>query len=310
MKQDEFRRNCPACASSETVEFCSGVVSPWIIELTQIKMPSGLKVRECNSCRTVFSDRGYPSEVMERLYKGYRGSSYQIIRQSWEPGYTSELNTALNGGPEWMEQRQRDVLTSLAMAGIEDGEIETCVDFGGGHGGVIPNFPHRYVYEENSQVKNSPNLQVLEQWGQVRELKPDLVMCCGVLEHMNNPKELVELIKTAGAKYYYFEVPAGRPAKKVGIFSNQKVLNQITNSKNMWRTIQRLERIIAKNKLRKFFPFRISEHLQFFSELGIRNLINNSGLRVTMITTQDHNNGLVGSKNIAFERAIVIVAHS
>lgn len=124
---------------------------------------------------------------MADLYKDYRGSEYQTIRQNWEPVHTSELNKGLNSGPEWMEKRQKDVLNSLAMAGINVSEIETCVDFGAGRGGVMPNFQHRFVYEENSQVKNSQNLQVLERWSEVSRLKPHLVIFCGVLEHVNSP---------------------------------------------------------------------------------------------------------------------------
>ena len=51
-----------------------------------------------------------------------------------------------------MEKRQKDVLKSLAMAGINVSEIETCVDFGSGHGGVMPNFRHKL----ENHVANHP----------------------------------------------------------------------------------------------------------------------------------------------------------
>ena len=307
-KANEARIDCPACESSKTIEFCSAVVSPWVLQLARERQPSGLKIRECVDCTTVFSDSGYTPKIMEALYKKYRGEEYQDIRQGWEPGYTRELNSALNGSSEWMERRQQDILNSIAEAGISSTEIKTCVDYGGGHGGVMPNFPERFVFEENSQVHATEIVKVLPDWNQVRGLKPDLVMCCGVLEHVNNPKELIKQIKTAGAKYYYFEVPAGRPARRVGISSSNVALKLMANSKVIWRMIQRLERNFGDKKLRRYFPFRISEHLQFFSEIGIQHLLNNSGLIVMHISTQNHSAGLAGSKNMAFGSTIGVVA--
>jgi hypothetical protein len=305
---DEVRLNCPACDSLETTLFCSAVISPWVPELAHEKQPSGLTIRVCDHCSTIYSDCGYSSKVMEALYKDYRGAEYQNIRQSWEPGYTSALNSALNDSSEWMEQRQQEILKSLANAGIKSSKIETCVDFGGGHGGVMPSFRKRFVFDENSQVQGSETLKVLKHWSDVSELKPDLVMCCGVLEHVNSPKELVKLIKTSGAKYYYFEVPAGSPVKKVGIFSRKVALNLSVTSRVVWRIIQKLERKFGNKKLRKYFPFRISEHLQFFSEIGIQLLLNNSGLKVMHISTHSHSEGLAGSNNMAFGHTIGVVA--
>lgn len=172
----------------------------------------------------------------------------------------------------------------------------------------MPDFPKRFVLEENSQVQNSENLKVLKNWSEVRNLSPDPVMCCGVLEHVNHPSELVELLKTLQAKYFYFEVPAGSPPRRIGCFSSKKVLKVIVQSRTSWRIVQRIERLLGKRRLRKYFPFRISEHLQFFSESGLRNLILNSGMNVMHISTREHSAGLDGSKNLAFERTVGVVA--
>jgi hypothetical protein len=308
VKTNQMRVNCPACDNSEAIQFCSAVVSPWVSQLACERQPFGLEIRECAACATVFSDCGYSTKVMAALYKQYRGEKYQSIRQDWEPGYTKELNSALNGSYDWMAMRQQDILKSITNAGVSSDEIKTCVDYGGGHGGVMPNFSNRFVFEENSQVRATEDLKVLTRWSEVSELKPDLVMCCGVLEHVNNPKELVMQIKTAGAKYYYFEVPAGRPARRVGIFASKFALDLIVRSKFLWRLIQKFERKFGGKKLRKYFPFRISEHLQFFSEIGIQRLIQNSGMKVMHISTQNHSTGLVGSKNLAFGYTIGVVA--
>ncbi len=303
-----LRLNCPACNCPRATSFCFAVVSPWVTELASESSPQILEIRECIECQTVFSQNGHSATVLEALYKDYRGERYQKVRQNWEPGYTSTLNSALNGSAEWMELRQRDVLNALSLAGIEVGEIQTCVDFGGGHGGVMPNFPNRFVFEENSQVKDSQELKVIKRWEEVSQLSPDLVMCCGVLEHVNNPMELVELLKTSNAKYFYFEVPAGGPPKRFGLLASRTALNSISRSKITWRLVQRIERNLGRGKLRKYFPFRISEHLQFFSEYGLHKLIQNSDMRIMQISTRRHNVGLDGSENLAFEHTIGVVA--
>jgi len=302
------RIECPACTSQETVQFCSAVISPWVAELAHAKKSPRIEIMECKTCSTVFCDSEYEKIVLDALYKDYRGGRYQKVRQSWEPGYTNALNSALNGSSEWMRNRQQDVLNSLRESKINLNEIQTCVDFGGGHGGVMPDFKHRYVFEENSQVRNSEKINVIGNWDEVNKLQPDLVMCCGVLEHVNQPKDLVQLLKTSGARFYYFEVPAGTPLRRVGVFSKSWALNFVVSSKQVWRFLQSLERAIGKKRLRRFFPFRVSEHLQFFSEKGIRNLIDNSGLKVVNVTTHNHSAGLDDSRNMAFGSTIGVVA--
>ena len=302
------RMECPACASQETFQFCSAVISPWVAELAHETKSHGVEIKQCENCSTVFCDFGYEKNVLNALYKDYRGRRYQSVRQSWEPGYTNALNSALNGSPEWMKNRQQDVLNSLIASKINLSDIQTCVDFGGGHGGVMPDFKYKYVFEENLQVQNSEKINVIADWADVKKLQPDLIMCCGVLEHVNQPKSLVQLLKTSGARFYYFEVPSGTPLKRVGFFSKSWALNIAVSSKPLWRSLQSLERAIGNKRLRRFFPFRVSEHLQFFSEKGIRNLISNSGLKVLNVTTQNHSAGLEDSRNMAFGSTLGIVA--
>lgn len=295
---------CPACESKRIVPYCFAAVSPWVLELARNAAQSIVEICECLHCNTIFTSSTFPDVVLGALYRDYRGSEYQKIRQSWEPGYTIDLNSALNGDESWMQTRQSDILASLNKAGVNIEDIEVCVDFGGGHGGVMPNFPKKYVFEENKQVKDSDTVQVLTIWESVKELKPDLVMCCGVLEHVNYPVELIKLIQSSDAKYFYFEVPAGTPAKRVGLFSKPVFLKLIQKNKPMWRFIQKTERSIGRNRTRRYFPFRISEHLQFFSEKGLQALLENSGFKVLYIGTQDHNSGLADSKNVAFNQTI------
>lgn len=265
-------------------------------------------VLECKTCETVFSNFGYSPSVMTALYSCYRGKRYQEVRQKWESGYTKALNDTLNNGNEWFSNRQSNVLQALIKSGIQVDEIETCVDFGGGHGGVMPDFKKKYVYEENSQVKSDAAIEVLQSWNQVQEIAPDLLMCCGVLEHVSSPSDLVSFLKTSNSEFYYFEVPAGKPAKRKKFFFKTGLFKILVSSPRIWRTLNRIERHQISKPFVSFFPIRISEHLQFFSMQGLRNLVESSGLDVLYVHEQDHNKGLADSKNLSFERTIGVVA--
>ncbi len=304
----EPRKACPACGSLNVELFSNGLLSPWVSELFGEPLTARVKILECSSCQTVFSEFGYSPNVMTALYSSYRGKHYQEVRQRWESGYTKALNNTLNSGDEWFSNRQRNVLQALIQSGISVDNIESCVDFGGGHGGVMPNFKRRYVYEENSQVSSNSSIEVLQSWDQVKMIAPDMLMCCGVLEHVSSPTQLIELLQTSNAEFYYFEVPAGKPAKRNNFIFATRIVNFLVKSPVLWRTVNRIERQKISKPFISFFPMRISEHLQFFSTTGLIQLLDASNLEVLFTSDQDHNKGLADSKNLSFERTIGVVA--
>jgi hypothetical protein len=172
----------------------------------------------------------------------------------------------------------------------------------------MPNFKRRYVYEENSQVSSSSSIEVLQSWDQVKMIAPDMLMCCGVLEHVSFPPQLIALLQTSNAKFYYFEVPAGKPAKRNNFIFATKIDKFLVKSPVLWRILNRIERQKISRPFISFFPMRISEHLQFFSNTGLRKLLDASNLEVLFMSNQDHNRGLADSENLSFERTIGVVA--
>lgn len=303
-----IRENCPACQKNRSFKLSTGVFSPWIEKLAGEELQPLTKIMECKDCETVFTNLAYSDKIMRALYGNYRSETYQKIRQEYEPGYTTALNNSLNSGADWFIHRQAVVTKALFSAGIATKEIKICVDFGGGHGGVMPNFPRRYVFEANSKVESSGSIQVLSDWEQVQKLQPDLLMCCGVLEHVCSPPELMSFLITSEAEHFYLEVPAGKPIERVEFPFKSLVLKILFRYKTLWRMVQRLERRKTTSRFKRIFPMRISEHLQFFSEQGMRNLINQSGLELLTISIQNHNNGLTDSENLSLHSIISAVA--
>jgi hypothetical protein len=184
--------------------------------------------------------------------------------------------------------------------------MNSVLDFGGGHGGVMPKFPKRYLLEANESVELEQGVIHVRNWDEAKSLTLDLVMCCGVLEHLNDPDELVKTILELNSNIYLFEVPTGTPKHRRGIASFSWFLKLIASRKIIWSLIQKEERR-AKPKWRKYFPLRCSEHLQFFSAVGLASLLSRCGLEVIEMSQTSPNESLVNSQNLGFEVGLIAV---
>lgn len=298
--------HCPACSVDSRVEKSFAVVSPWVVEISKRHGTLLTKYTICATCNTGWFDISYSDHVLASLYRAYRGESYFKIRNSWEPTYTKALNANLNNGQKWLEGRTRQILNALESAGLEPLNMKSVLDFGGGHGGVMPKFASRYLLEANEAVIPEPGVQLIRSIDDAKNLDFDLVMCCGVLEHLNNPTELVKTIMDLDSKTYIFEVPTGTPMVRSGAASSKTVLKLIASNKLLWRAVQRAERL-AGRKWRKWFPLRCSEHLQFFSIEGLRLLLENCDLEVLNISETKPNEALSDEKNLGFEVGLIAV---
>ncbi len=297
---------CPACNAQHHGKSSAAIVSPWVLELAGKVGQVCPKYRVCASCNSAWFDISYTTEILESLYKGYRGLEYFTIRNSWEPTYTKELNSNLNHGEKWLEGRTRQILNALEVAGFDPSKMESVLDFGGGHGGVMPKFSSRYLLEANEAVVPEPGVQLIRTIDDAKSLDIDLVMCCGVLEHLNNPTELVKTIMELKSKTYIFEVPTGTPLIRSGAASSTTMLKLVASNRHLWQMVQRAERRVGR-KWRKWFPLRCSEHLQFFSSEGLRILLENCGLEVLSISETKPNEALSDEKNLGFEVGLIAV---
>jgi hypothetical protein len=298
--------HCPACSVDSNVERSFAVVSPWVLEISKECGTIITKYMICASCNTGWFDISYSDHVLASLYKAYRGENYFKTRNSWEPTYTKSLNSNLNNGPKWLQGRTRQILNALEDAGSEPSNMKSVLDFGGGHGGVMPKFASRYLLEANEAVTPESGVQLIRTVDDAKNLDLDLIMCCGVLEHLNNPTDLVKTIMGIDSKTYIFEVPTGTPMVRSGFASSKTILKLIASNKLLWRTVQRAERR-AGRRWRKWFPLRCSEHLQFFSSEGLRLLLENCDLEVLNISETKPNEALSDEKNLGFEVGLIAV---
>ena len=297
---------CPACGTQNLEKGSASVISPWVRDLANMKQLGPPAYKVCPSCGTGWFGITYSEEILGALYSAYRGETYFRVRNSWEPSYTSALNEGLNLGEDWLDGRRAQIIDSLTNAGCRPNEMSSVLDFGGGHGGVMPRFKHRYLLEANQTVVPEAGIVKLQKLENAKKIDLDLVMCCGVLEHVNNPSELIQSILELKARVFLFEVPAGIPSPRTGIASHPDLLKFISSKRYIWRGIQILERRISA-RWRQYFPLRCSEHLQFFTKSGLESLLETQGLEILEISETSPNKALNDAKNLGFQKGLIAI---
>lgn len=229
---------------------------------------------------------------MNGIYEDYRGPRYFLTRSRWEPSYTSELDRALADDPDILSFRHQMILECLALVDnrLQD-SIKTVVDVGGDRGQFIPPiFPDRFVLEA-SQKPLIPGTKRAESLTEVESIKPNLVIVSGVLEHLPNPSELLrEIVKVKppeNVMYIYLEVPSGVPKNRTMLSRALSYLfgTVACRSQSTWVYLDRYsaKRKVSDKSASRIVPMRQSEHLNFFSEIGLRALVENSGAQVCLI---------------------------
>jgi hypothetical protein len=298
--------HCPACGNKNLGKGTAAVISPWVLELSKERHIPNPRYKICTYCSSSWFNKSYSQTVLDSLYIAYRGKEYFRIRNSWEPTYTENLNSGLDSGEEWLNGRRRQILESLESAGADPSNMKSVLDFGGGHGGVMPRFPKRYLLEANESVVPEHGIELIHEWQDARNLSLDLVMCCGVLEHLNDPQALVRTMLELDGEIYLFEVPTGIPINRKGLSANRLFLQILSSNRLIWRTIQRIERHLGRSWL-AYFPLRCSEHLQFFSQAGLFRLLDQSGFEVLEIKQTYPNKSLTDKENLGFEFGLIAI---
>jgi hypothetical protein len=243
----------------------------------------------CSNCNSGFFDYRYSEVELNKIYADYRGDHYFKIRQSWEPSYSKNLNHSLGNSAEVLKARHQFVLSALSHA--PHTSVSTVVDVGGDKGQFIPdNIPNKYVLD----VSGKQPIQGVKNVSDVKEamgIRPDLVMACGVLEHVPKPDEflteLVKILPEQSRGLIYVEVPSGVPKKRS--FSSRIAGNVsgVTASRlrSLWAFMDSRAAQIKSRKGNPLqpMPLRQSEHLNFFSQRGLRLLATNAGTRVVLL---------------------------
>jgi hypothetical protein len=202
--------------------------------------------------------------------------------------------------PSNISSRQKRIDDALRQVKIDLSSVRSCLDYGGDEGQFIPQaLPResRFVLDISSteQAQDFVRISVIDELPQ----KVELVMCCMVLEHVDDPKSMMSDLVTASSSYVYIEVP-----------------NDLIKSSNFHKTLyyKRYLQIISKSKWlficldflsglsRNFLGFipwfgvvKQSEHINYFTNNSLERLIRIFGSNVEVITWK---NGKVGGLRI------------
>lgn len=206
---NEIFNKCILCGSRNTQVF-SGEFCPFIVERAFKGRYRYTKFIHCSNCDFNYSLYRPTERELTDLYYDYRGEEYQKLRQKYEPNYTKEFNYYLGHSKEQLDSRINQ-LSSLVDKFCSVNNIKNVLDYGGDEGQFIPpvfNKTDKYVFEI-SGVKLKYGIKLIDNLNEVLKKKWDFIMCCHVLEHVSNPKEIFKnLIKITNKNgYLYIELP-------------------------------------------------------------------------------------------------------
>ncbi|MGB8478073.1 MAG: methyltransferase domain-containing protein [Acidobacteriaceae bacterium] len=163
---------------------------------------------------------------------------------------------------------RKDTLRDVLSPYLAGHQIRTILDFGGNRGelieDLIPN-TERYVYDI-SDLETLPGIGHLKKIEDCQEHPWDLIVCSNVLEHVRDPRKVLEEMgKIASAKTLIFvEVPQESPAGPKNI---AKRLTQLA-------ILMVMRPSIGLRLFRPALIYLMHEHVNFFCPKALRHLAN------------------------------------
>jgi len=270
MANDRIAQQCICCTSAE-LDRSAAVLMPFVAkrvfghEPVQITQDWGLRdlqvgmaytlcmSLQCQQCGVLFLDYRFSDAEMMKLYQGYRDERYNRERQQYEPGYGAasqhyEGRAAYIADVErWLEPR---VPADPAI-----------LDWGGDCGINTPlsgrsRFTH--VYDISSVAPVAGVLAV--DLDTIKRHRYDLITCSQVLEHVAYPHEILgQIAESLGEDtLLYIEVP------REALIRDNPGSKQLAGLKRHWH-----------------------EHINFFTEQSLRELVLRAGLQVQEVMHLD-----------------------
>lgn len=212
---------------------------------------------QCQGCGTLFLDYRFTSEQMASLYRGYRDDAYTQQRDHYEPGYAGTVARDYLQRHSYLDH----VETWLAAHVPENPSV---LDWGGGDGRNTPFLGRGRVHVHDISgvaVVGGAEAIDLRRLGAPRF---DLVVCSQVLEHVPAPMELLLEIRPMLSQrtLLYLEVPHEQ------LIREHPGRLDLAEQKRHWH-----------------------EHVNFFTEPGLRRLIDRAGFELVDVHYLPVDNG-------------------
>lgn len=274
---------CPCCGSQEKGEW-PALVSPFVASYVLDRRPQPTRLLECKGCRFRWFAERFTEDEAARLYDGYRGDRYFQARHRHEPWYTRKVNDDIGGDPAVVSFRKA-MVERIVRASGDASRIERVLDWGGDRGQILPEAigKERFVYEI-SGLEPVPGVTRIGTADALRGQTFDLVLCCHVLEHLSDPRtvldELRPLLRSKDS-LLYVEVPFERPSlKMVGRGAAYRTwLSGLARVKPLLTAFD-LYSTAFRTRLGTLPPLgfvKLHEHVSFFDERSLAALLERAG---------------------------------
>lgn len=270
MSAERIAQQCICCNSSNLAR-SSAVLMPFVarrvfghepVEVTEAWGMKDLKAGmaytlctslQCQDCGALFLDYRFSDQEMAQLYQGYRDERYTRERQEYEPGYNA-IREHYRLRAAYLDEVERWLEPQVAA-------LPAVLDWGGDSGINTPflgksRLTHVYDISSVSPVETAEVVDL----AQVRQHQYDLVTCCQVLEHVPFPQVVLEQIVSVlrDETLLYLEVPREK------LISDNPGSKELAGLKRYWH-----------------------EHINFFSEDSLYELVHRAGLEVLDVLRLD-----------------------
>jgi SAM-dependent methyltransferase len=269
--------SCPIC-KTPTRKIAHGVIAPWLIELSKIdeKLTS---LHICTECELKFFSYRYSNEEANRLYENYRKSPYTKSRKKWEPWYGQNENDIYN--PEFtlenILKRKNTFERESRLSKMELPVDSNVLDYGGDLGQFFPErfSGKKYLFDLSElETKEEDGLiRIQDVTNIVKQI--DLVMLCGVLEHLTDIDKTLSEVKSTlkNGGYLYLEVPLDgfSVSKFHGTDMYRRYLKVLSKFRYLFIAMD-LYTGLYRNFFRRIPMFGIvkqSEHINYFSKKSL-----------------------------------------
>jgi len=247
---------CPICNKQNLIHELRVVISPWIRKLGIRKNIS--KYFYCQDCSLGFFSYRYNPHEMFLIYNLYRGDNYFRIRNNWDPWYTKDFNET-HDRQSYINSRKK-YLEIFLLSNLKSSP-HTLVDYGGDKGQYIPDLNQEKSYVlDVSNNKSLPEIERISNLSEVNE--PDLVILSHVLEHVSNPREMLEELLEQ-SKVLYIEVPFGCPQPDKKKKSTIKFVITLLSSFNRRLWSSKTQASTGRTSLTRTLVQ--AEHINFFT---------------------------------------------
>ena len=307
MSEEIIGMECRWCLSKSLRPVAVGAKARWVLENPRSQTVSNLI--KCDGCTLTNFDAVSSEYELTQMYSGYRNSEYLRRRRKYEPWYTKPINDAIGHSAEVLQLR-RQHLESVLNEALKSGELglvspTRVLDLVGDEGQFIPDIETITIKAvlEVSGARPVKGAQVSETWNEAIDFKPDMIMMCHVLEHIENARENVKNAARAldQGGFLYIEIPLDRPVNIAQLFSTRvcaryvKLLCHIP----MLFVLADLLSLVSRRFVGRPIPgalIRQNEHINFFDGLTITNVVVSLGFELTKESSYKPSSGSACSR--------------